>query len=92
MHKKYFIKDTNNIIDTKDLINLSTEAVGKNNWQNIADISKSLIIVKSIRALTSSINKNSKTSTIISIIWLLLTCAITFLWFVELWIELWWFK
>lgn len=86
-HKKFFKDGTDNIIDTKELIDLWSSATWWNNWKDISDISKSLIIVKSVRALTNAINKNSKKSDTLSIIWLLLTASIFFLWCVELYIN-----
>lgn len=77
----HFFKEwTDDIISTKELVNKAYMF----KWGIEAELAKELIQVKSSRALTQAIKVSSKSSDRLALIWLLLTAALVFLWFVEL--------
>ena len=70
-NKKWEI--TNDIISTKDLI---FKMLNASPWTKDIPLSLALINVKAIRAQTRAINKNSKSSDRLTIIWLILSVVI----------------
>lgn len=77
-------ESTESIIDTKDLVKIAIDAIWTTpDWKIKADIANSLIIVKWLRALKTSLDASSDSSEKLSKVW-------NFIWWVWLFATVTW--